>query len=399
MNEVMEEMEKKEIKSILTEELFDKILKMTDEKKLNFGNAILLLKYIGYCSVPKRIWNFSFGESSLNKRFEKMIIDENEKNEGKNEKLLVDLCECYLLLYGMFNPKLLLICSCCLLKVALNKEENEETQKEVEMALLSLSHIYRRNFFMDRELHLSALKEIIQNHLEHRNLTHLAYQMAWEFFIDRFFKDESLKGLIANELHFVREATRELDELTKCADWERNEEEGGGGKTKEVVIIMRWLEVIQTFFFQTRYRNEEYAELISSIVNVFRKAKAKFSRICRKCIYCIRAAVYNSAVKIEDLLESEAVDVVLEASPPSHVDIIKIDVYLDFFKILCGRLTCEEEIESDEAKRKELKRKVLEKMEAEGFEDYIIQLHCCKIVKEYNTYSLVENTKVYFVYC
>ncbi|KAH7821033.1 uncharacterized protein MONOS_17783 [Monocercomonoides exilis] len=100
------------------------------------------------------------------------------------------------------------------LKVALKKEESEEIQKEVEIALLSLSNIgYCK---VRQEQYYFEIKEILKYHQEHHNLTHLAYQSAWQFFIYRFFNDNSLEDTISNELHFGREATRELEELEKC---------------------------------------------------------------------------------------------------------------------------------------------------------------------------------------
>eukprot|EP00770_Monocercomonoides_exilis_P000423 MONOS_420.1-p1 / transcript=MONOS_420.1 / gene=MONOS_420 / organism=Monocercomonoides_exilis_PA203 / gene_product=unspecified product / transcript_product=unspecified product / location=Mono_scaffold00007:27207-27823(-) / protein_length=132 / sequence_SO=supercontig / SO=protein_coding / is_pseudo=false len=106
-----------------------------------------LLHELEYCSEDEqkqKITEFNglLDEMGTKEIFEKMIIDENEKKEGKNEKLLVDLCECYLLFYsGVFSSKMLSLCVPCLLKFALKKEEREKVQKEVEMALLALSCI------------------------------------------------------------------------------------------------------------------------------------------------------------------------------------------------------------------------------------------------------------------
>ncbi|KAH7818067.1 uncharacterized protein MONOS_5096 [Monocercomonoides exilis] len=113
--------------------------------------------------------------------FEKMICDEYSKKEGKNEKWMADLCESYLALHEdafNFKEQMLAICIPCLLKVALRKEKNEETQNEVEMALMALCNFYQRDF-IKKELFLVGMSNIIKNHQEHRNLTHLAYQSAW----------------------------------------------------------------------------------------------------------------------------------------------------------------------------------------------------------------------------
>eukprot|EP00770_Monocercomonoides_exilis_P002805 MONOS_2787.1-p1 / transcript=MONOS_2787.1 / gene=MONOS_2787 / organism=Monocercomonoides_exilis_PA203 / gene_product=unspecified product / transcript_product=unspecified product / location=Mono_scaffold00060:3828-4299(+) / protein_length=111 / sequence_SO=supercontig / SO=protein_coding / is_pseudo=false len=103
-----------------------------------------------------------------------MIFEEEEKKEEKDEKLLVDLCECNLLLGSIFSSKLISICVPCLLKVASDKEENEEAQKEVEMALLALNNIGFCK--VEQELFLDKITEIIKYLQEHRNLTRLAYQ-------------------------------------------------------------------------------------------------------------------------------------------------------------------------------------------------------------------------------
>ncbi|KAH7819016.1 uncharacterized protein MONOS_13270 [Monocercomonoides exilis] len=142
MNGLIDEMEKKEFKSVFTEELFDKIHQMIGEKTLSWGNAILLLKHAGFCKVLKKIPFYSFDYSSLSKRMKEMIIDENEKKkEEKNEKRLIDLCECYLLLNRWPSSEMDSIIVPCLLKVALKKDETDEAQKEVEMALLALGNI------------------------------------------------------------------------------------------------------------------------------------------------------------------------------------------------------------------------------------------------------------------
>ncbi|KAH7832691.1 uncharacterized protein MONOS_15929 [Monocercomonoides exilis] len=187
MNEVIDKMNRKEFISVFTKMIFNQMNKIVEENKMSIDNTILLLKQIGYCNMMKSFWNYGFEHSSLNERFEKMIIDENEKKKDeKNEKLLVNLCECYVMLRFNFIPEeLLSICVSCILKVALNKEENEKAQKEVEMALLALSNMgycsLRQNLF------LHEIKEIILHHQEHRNLTRLAYQSVWDFLIDRFF--------------------------------------------------------------------------------------------------------------------------------------------------------------------------------------------------------------------
>ncbi|KAH7823428.1 uncharacterized protein MONOS_18628 [Monocercomonoides exilis] len=141
MNEIVEYMDREEFKSIFTTELFNKMDKMIEEEKITMENAIGLLKHLGYYEVLLSLWNSAFHSSLLCERFEKMIVDEDEKNEEKNENLLIDSCECYLLLGNSFSFETLSICVPCLLKAALKKKEDEETKTEVEMALLGFSCI------------------------------------------------------------------------------------------------------------------------------------------------------------------------------------------------------------------------------------------------------------------
>ncbi|KAH7822902.1 uncharacterized protein MONOS_17609 [Monocercomonoides exilis] len=124
--------------------------------------------------------------SLLHKRFEKMIIDEAKKKKRKNEKLLIDLDECHFTLCNGFSFEFLSICVPCLLKVVLNKVESKESRDEVEMAFLSLSNI--------------------------------------EYEIKKNGKNQSLEDVIADDLHFAREATRELEELAERVDWSKREE-------------------------------------------------------------------------------------------------------------------------------------------------------------------------------
>eukprot|EP00770_Monocercomonoides_exilis_P014940 MONOS_14886.1-p1 / transcript=MONOS_14886.1 / gene=MONOS_14886 / organism=Monocercomonoides_exilis_PA203 / gene_product=unspecified product / transcript_product=unspecified product / location=Mono_scaffold01097:12673-14214(-) / protein_length=297 / sequence_SO=supercontig / SO=protein_coding / is_pseudo=false len=221
---ILEEMNKNELQSISSIVMFNKMNKMIEEKKMQLENAILLLNHVGCCKMLKNVWNQNFEKSSLSRRFEQMIFEEEKKEkEKRNEDLLASLCECYLLLHNLYSEKLIPICVPCLLKFALKKEESEETRKEKEMALLVLSHI-DRYYFLRQELYLKEITEIIKNHQEHHNLTQLAYHLK----------------VIVNELHFGREAARELEELTRNMDWKKKEEKMNKEEAKEVLIIRRW---------------------------------------------------------------------------------------------------------------------------------------------------------------
>ncbi|KAH7827954.1 uncharacterized protein MONOS_18578 [Monocercomonoides exilis] len=143
MNEIIDGMNKEEFLYVFTTELFNKMDKMIEENKLTIENSILLTKYVGYCYVLKNMWSSGFNHSELRRRFERMILEEEKKKEEKNENLLVGLCESYLSLKNLLSSELLSICIYYLLKAALNKEESEEAQKDVEMVLLALSNIWQ----------------------------------------------------------------------------------------------------------------------------------------------------------------------------------------------------------------------------------------------------------------
>eukprot|EP00770_Monocercomonoides_exilis_P009273 MONOS_9227.1-p1 / transcript=MONOS_9227.1 / gene=MONOS_9227 / organism=Monocercomonoides_exilis_PA203 / gene_product=unspecified product / transcript_product=unspecified product / location=Mono_scaffold00373:2016-2756(-) / protein_length=210 / sequence_SO=supercontig / SO=protein_coding / is_pseudo=false len=187
MNKVVDEMDEKELQSVFIIELFKKIDEMMDEQKISLDIILTILKRFGFNTAIKNILHPCYKSSLLGRKIEKMIIDEYEKKDGRNEKLIVDLCECHQALSGKYSnisKELSSICVPCLLKVALKKEEDEKTQKEVEMALLALSCIDER-YKIDEELYLDEITEIIKYHQEHHNLTQLAYQSAWQFLINR----------------------------------------------------------------------------------------------------------------------------------------------------------------------------------------------------------------------
>ncbi|KAH7815019.1 uncharacterized protein MONOS_14022 [Monocercomonoides exilis] len=247
-----------------------------------------------------------------------MMIDENKKKKEMNEKILTDLCECCLTLGFDFSFEFLSICVPCLLKAALKKEENEETQMEVEMALFALSSIgYCK---VPKEMYLSELKEIIQYHQEHHNLTQLAYQSAWQFLIRRILCDRNLEDVIVNELHFGREAARELKELTRNVDWKRGKEEEKEKETKEVIMTRRWIDIVDNYLIEFTLWKEEFVVLICSVVQVFRAAKDNNKEIRNQCIYLFRSAAFNWNMKVEDLLKGGAVDAVLEEMKQSTLD-------------------------------------------------------------------------------
>ncbi|KAH7815447.1 uncharacterized protein MONOS_5697 [Monocercomonoides exilis] len=370
MNKVICEIGRDELFYIFTKELFCKIEGFIEEEKLTMENAILLLKHVGYYNVLKTIWIDGFETSSLDKRIEKMIVAEEKKKEGKNENLLVDLCECYLLLNNRLSSKLISICVSCIVKVGLKKEEKERTQKEEEIAFLALNH-YAFPGSIEQELLLNAIKKIIQCHQEHHDLTQFVYQSAWDLLIGRLNPNKSLEGIIVDELHFPREAKRELEVLSKCVEWKRTEEEKGGKETKEEQILLRWLRTLNRFLDSTLLWSEEHSELIRCVVQIFRVSRDNHREISKLCIHSLREVAASKAVKAETLLECEAIDVILEEILQSTLsNSMKCD-YLRIFLELTGKLREEQDDEIKEAKRKATKRKVFEKMEKEGYEDII----------------------------
>ncbi|KAH7817056.1 uncharacterized protein MONOS_13826 [Monocercomonoides exilis] len=300
-----------------------------------------------------------------------MIVEEDKKKEKKNENFLVDLCECHLLLKNRSSYELLSICIHCLLKAASVKEESEENQKEVEIALLTLSHI-DRYYFIRQELYLKEITEIIKNHQEHRNLTQLAYQSAWEFLINRFNTNKFLEDTVSNELHFGREAARELEELTRNVNWKKKEEEMSKEEAKEVLIIKRWIETIVIYFFRCELWNEELVELIRSISYVYLAAKDDYSIISYRCIYFLRNAAKLRFVRVEDLLKGGAVEAVLEEMQRPTLKKVMTNECCQFFMNVSNRLNEKTVNKMEEVNRKATKRKVYEKLEEEGYEDIIV---------------------------
>ncbi|KAH7818394.1 uncharacterized protein MONOS_18014 [Monocercomonoides exilis] len=248
-----------------------------------------------------------------------MLVDEEkEEEEERNEKLLINLYECYILLSPEFLPISLSICVPCLLKAALKKEEKEETQKETEIALLALSNI--GSYRTEKELYLNEIKEVILNHQERHNLTRLAYQSAWRFLMNEFEYDEGLEGVIVNKMHFIEDTTKELEELIKNIDWKREKEEERGKEAKELLILMKWLEIIRSYFFSCKIWNEKYVDLISSIIQILRASRDGFKDIYVDSLFLLKGAAEKGNVKIDDLLKGRAIDLILEEIKRRTVD-------------------------------------------------------------------------------
>ncbi|KAH7827161.1 uncharacterized protein MONOS_17286 [Monocercomonoides exilis] len=399
MNDIVDGMNYKEFKSVFVADLFNEIDKMIEKEKLSMENAILLLKHVGYLCILRHICILDFEFTLLNERFKKMIITEEKKKEEKDENLFVDLIECYLLLYchlGNLMKETKEICFPCLLKAALKKEKSEVTQKDVEIALLALCCMSAFNH-VGQELYLNKITEIIKYHQEHLNLTRLAYQSAWRFFIFRLWSQNSLEGMIVNDLCFAREASRELEELSKCVNWKRKEE-NGRMEVKEVIIIRRWLIVFRNYFEWCTLWNEELVGLMSSIVQLFRAARDNYREICIECLYMFVTVAGNRAVEIDGMLKGRVIDTIFEEiQRPTLIDVMAFQS-LTFFDHISSRLKRKKDDKMEEAKRKELKRKVFEKLEEGVYEDITVCL--CGVIsflnKKYNDQSSL-NISNFFV--
>ncbi|KAH7829064.1 uncharacterized protein MONOS_16205 [Monocercomonoides exilis] len=373
MNEIIEEMEEEEFESVFTKEMFDEMDEMIKEGEVKIENAFYLLKHLGYCIVLNDMWVSGFGYSSLNKRFEKMIINEKEKTEDKDERLLVDLCKSYACISTFFSKELISICVPCLLKAASSKKRNKETQKEIEMALFAICHI-GKCFILDYELYRYKIKEIILYHQKHNNLTRLACQSSWQFLVNGLPYYDCFEGVIVNELHFAREAARELKELMKSVDWKRKKEERGR-ETKEELVLLRWLKTLERYFLSCTMWNEEFVGLLNSIVRVFLAAKDNYREVYLQCIHLLKKIADNKAIEIDVLLKGGAVNAVLEKMQLQTLNKYETYQFMLFFIEISIRLKIKKKDEVEEAKRKATKKEFLEKMEEEGYEDTITSFH------------------------
>ncbi|KAH7820115.1 uncharacterized protein MONOS_17880 [Monocercomonoides exilis] len=345
MNKAIDRMDEEELKFVFTKDLFDKIHQMIEKKKMTMENVLLLLKHVGYCKVLKGVWNLRFKESSLRKRFEKMIIDEEKKKGEMNKMLLSDFC---------FEER--------------GKRESSKRSGNC-FAYVEQHQIY--------ELFLDEIKEITLYHQECSNMTQLAYQSAWMFLLNRLRYDNSLEEVIVNELHFGREAAREMEELVKCVDWKKKKEEERKD-TKEELIILRWIRTLELYLLHCKLWNEGNAGLINSVANVFRAARDNFRNICSQSISVFEAVAGNRDMRIDGLLKGRAIDSVFEEiQRPTLNDEIAYDGLL-FLMNVSKKLKEEEDCKMEEAKRKATKRNTFEKLEEEGYEDIITSF--CEIL-------------------
>ncbi|KAH7822294.1 uncharacterized protein MONOS_6425 [Monocercomonoides exilis] len=329
-----------------------------------------MLKHMGYCNVWKEFWNCCCDSSSLKIIFEKIILEENRKTEGKKEKLQVDLCECHLLLNNDSSSELLSVCVKCLLKAAKQIDQNEETQKEVEMALLTLRRVEMLTR-EDREPNLNEIKEIIRHHRDHHNLTHLGCLSAWEIVISRFHSEKSIEDVVVNRMHFAEEAAKEVEDLSKCIDWNKKEEKTEKRKKKERKVIMKWIFLTEVFFLSLRLWKEEFVGLIQSLVKMCFETKENERAITEWCISMFHTIGYLESVSVNGFVDGGAVNLMMEGilQPTLNKNIARS--CLEFFLELSRRLKEKRDNKEEEDKIMETKKKMIENMEEEGYEDVI----------------------------
>ncbi|KAH7821770.1 uncharacterized protein MONOS_18639 [Monocercomonoides exilis] len=366
---------------ILQEDTLNKIGKMIEKEEIQLKNACILLKHVGYCMVLKEIDYECFRKSSLRYEFEKMIFKEYGKKDEKNEMLLVDLCECYLLFHGRnLRKELLLICLRCLLKAALNKEESKEAQRNVEIALLAMSNI-NSGEIIGKELYLNEIKEIIEYHQRNCNLTHLAYQSAWSFLFCRLFANSKLLDDFVNILHFAREATRELSALRRKVDWKASRKELK--HMKNAIIVKRWCKLsLSAIIYLQR---GEVAELIECVVSVCKSANNKRRDIIKEFISTIEELMITTRESsIILLLRGGVIGVILEDISQTTTKKEEIFNFLKFIFHFTLRLKGITKDEGDIEICKTIKSETIVKLEEGGYEDMIISF--------YTTFILYSST-------
>ncbi|KAH7820480.1 uncharacterized protein MONOS_346 [Monocercomonoides exilis] len=188
--------------------------------------------------------------------------------------------------------------------------------------------------------------------------------------MDRLKDERNFEEVIVNELHFVRETRRELEKLSKCVDGKRKE--GNGGKE---IIIRRWIDVFDRYLTRYTLWNEELAGVIGSLVQLSRASRDNYPDTSKQCFIIFRRVAECVIVKIDSLLKSGVVGAVLEKMEQSTLDDGIMWDCLYFFLNLSRRFDEKADGEMDETKRIELKRKIFEKMEEEGYEDIVASLY------------------------
>ncbi|KAH7818504.1 uncharacterized protein MONOS_7726 [Monocercomonoides exilis] len=266
------------------------------------------------------------------------------------------------------------------------------------MVLLALGNAgYQK---VPKELYLNEIKEIIKYHQEHRNLTSPAYQSAWKFLMYRVIYDNALERIIVNELHFAREAARELEVLRECVDWKRKEEEIEEEERKDIMMIERWLDDIFCFLLCYKSHDEEFVGLFGCIIRICREARDAHKEIVLRCCIYFEGLVNDQSIftVVYDLLKGGAVDFFLEEIKNSSFKNYMAYHFLNFFSKL-RKILGKNGMEGNDCEEwMKLKRMMFDKMEEEGYEDIAASFYkrLSDLDDEFG-YDLSLNISDYFV--
>ncbi|KAH7822671.1 uncharacterized protein MONOS_10738 [Monocercomonoides exilis] len=373
-------MNENELFSILSKDAFNELCKMMVEEKISVENAVMLLRHMGYRKSLSESWTKCFNRSMLCKYVERMIVEEEEGKDEWKKNLAIGLCECFLFLFDWRRcmPKKVLHKSVTLLlNFASNKEEIVNCQKDVEMALLALSCI-AFNEDVKAELYLNKIIEIIKYHQENWNLTRLAYQSIWKFFIDRLFKEGKLASVAVNELHFFEESSRELEELERSVGKKKREKQGEV-EAEEVWIIKKWCRTLETYFRYCPMWSKERTEPLSSIVKLCRASKKYCSEISIECECSLKRVICASGYTPDKRLpRSGVIEYALEELCLLPVKYDMISPFVMFIlKLSEGQITPASDPGNKSCKKK-IEKEIAEKLEEEGYEDVIVLFYILK---------------------
>ncbi|KAH7829843.1 uncharacterized protein MONOS_17064 [Monocercomonoides exilis] len=331
----MEKMNTKELETSITMDVYENIDYLMDCENIAEENIILLLKLLGYRKELYEIKTDSFKGTTLSATLWSLINEANSKYEMNSTQ--VDFCECYLINsnYVFVNKESHLINYVpYILKVALKKRKNKKEQAEAEIALMSLCKI-EQNAEIEKELFLDHIKEIIQFHQKHNNLSHLAYQRAWEFLIKRLNEHKELENVIVNELHFYREAFGELEILKQCVNWTKNET---GRYEIEEMLMLRWVNAIKLSLWNSTWRLDIFSKLVDFAVSFYRLAKDNQREITGYCANALSRVMSYSHVNFNDLLKNDLVDFALEEIMRPTLDEYIAPACFLFFDDLASRI-------------------------------------------------------------
>ncbi|KAH7820963.1 uncharacterized protein MONOS_17776 [Monocercomonoides exilis] len=379
MCRMVSNMDKEELKLVIENNIFNTIENMVENKKIALECLFPLLKEIEYWKEMKNIWSLHFEESLLCQRFEKMIVDEIEKKDGKNEKFLINLCERYLLLNDVFSSDLASISIPYLFAVASSKEENEEIQREVEIVLLIMCNLIDADG-IEKDLFSNGLADLVKYHKQHHNLTHVSYESAWMILICL----SSYKKVHLNEMDFVKEAIRELEELLKSVDWKKQEKDIE--MSKNVCTITRWYSSFGRCFFSNETWKEECAELVAFNAKLCKIAKKKSGSISNCCFLLYETMIRLKKVNLECFVKEGVVDSILEEIVQSTLEKELIFYCLNFFSALSKMQISGFDIENYELNIKKTKKELFVKLEEEGYDDMIISFNEPFLKSDYSIY-------------